>query len=155
MKRTKKGDNDLLQVKGFFRAQRVCRKTGKIIGDTGFLQNQITNYGLNSCIAARPIGGGSAITSMVVGSGGTPAASDETLAGSNTDLYTSVATSMVASSTARMTAVFEGSDSSMAAVGNAGIVAASDGTLIAGVGFATSALATDQALNVTYELRYS
>ena len=129
----KKKHGNRIAVKGFFRLQILDKKTRNIVGDSGWTENQITNYGLNSCIV-------SSATALPL---------------SNTDYYSAFAQSSVIDSlTARMTQSFDGTLGA-ATLANIGVFAASDGSLIAGKTFASSALTTDQDINCTYELRYS
>lgn len=153
---SRKRHGDKLAVKGFFRVQVLDKKTRNIVGDSGWLENQITNYGLESCIVAAPIGAGSVqAAGLMLGSGTNPASSATALDGSNTDYYAAFGqSSVVASLTARMTRSFDGTLGA-ATFANIGVFAASDGSLIAGKTFASSALTTDQDINCTYELRYS
>lgn len=146
-----------IKIKGMSRLQIVDKKTRRIVGDTGWRENQITNYGLNSCICAAPIGAASVqAAGMILGSGTVPASSATALDGSNTDQYSTFAQSAVqASLSARMTQSFDGNASSMATLANIGILAASTGSLIAGLTFASSSLGTDQDVNATYEFQYS
>lgn len=146
-----------IKIKGMSRLQIVDEKTRRIVGDTGWRENQITNYGLNSCIVAAPIGAASVqAAGMIIGSGTVPASSATALDGSNTDQYSTFAQSAVQGSlSARMTQSFDGAASSMATLANVGILAASTGSLIAGLTFASSSLGTDQDVNCTYEFQYS
>jgi len=150
-------NKDLIRIKGFTRLQRVDRKTKKIISDTGWLQNQITNYGMNNCLCAAPIGAASVqAAGFVLGTGGDPASSATALEGSNSDQYSAFGqSSVIASLMARLTGSFAGSNGSMATLGNIGILAASNGSLIAGKSFPTSSLGADQDINASYEFRYS
>jgi len=145
-----------ITVKGFSRVQIVDKKTRRVVGDSGWGPNQVTNYGLNSCIVAAPIGAGSVQgAGFMLGSGTNPASDATALPGSNTDYYSAFAQSSVIDSlTARMTQSFDGTLGA-ATLANIGVFAASSGTLLAGKTFASSALSTDQDVNCTYELRYS
>ena len=146
-----------IKIKGFLRGQIIDRKTRKVRGDTGWLRNQLTNYGLNSCICAAPIGAASVqAAALILGTGSTPASDATALDGSNTDQYSAFEYSSVISSlTARMSGSFAGSNGTMSVLGNAGVLAASTGSLIAGKSFATSSLGSDQDFNLTYQLEYS
>ncbi len=150
---------DAIKLKGFLRVQLVNKKTGKIEGDSGWMQNVITNYGFESCIAALPmdgIGNTTQAAYLILGSGTEPATDATQLPGSNTDqVLTFAGVSVVASMTQRASAQFEGSDSSMAQLANIGLLAASSGPLIAGNTFASSAFSTDQQCNASYELQFS
>jgi hypothetical protein len=152
----KKKHGNRIAVKGFFRLQILDKKTRNIVGDSGWTENQITNYGLNSCIVAAPIGAASVqAAGLMLGSGTNPASSATALPLSNTDYYSTFAQSSVIDSlTARMTQSFDGTLGA-ATLANIGVFAASSGSLIAGKTFASSALTTDQDINCTYELRYS
>ena len=136
--------------------QVIDKKTRKIVGDSDWQENQITNYGLNSCIVAAPIGAASVqAAGLMLGSGTNPASSATALDNSNSDYYSAFGqSSVIASLTARMTQSFDGTLGA-ATLANIGVFAASDGSLIAGKTFASSALTTDQDINCTYELRYS
>jgi len=155
-----KKKHDSIQLKGFFRAQIVDKKTKKIVGDSGWKQNVITDAGFESCIAALPFGGIADTQQgsyMILGDGTDPATNATALPGANTDLVsTFAATTVEASMTARATQVFEGSDSTMAALKNIGILlSATNGSLLCGQSFLTSALSSDQQVNASYELRFS
>jgi hypothetical protein len=146
-------------LKGFFRAQLVDRKSGRILGDSGWKENQVTNYGMESCIVAYPMSGisdKSQASVLILGSGTEPASSATTLDGSNTDQASSFAgVSVIGSLTARATQAFEGSNGSMATAANIGLMDHTSGKLIAGNTYASSAMSTDQTINATYELRFT
>ena len=150
---------DGITLKGFFRVQVVDRKTKKVVGDTGYRPNVITNYGFESCIAALPMKGianTAQASYLILGSGTAPATDATQLPGSNTDQIISFeGLSVVASLTQRATAQLEGSDGSMATLANIGLIVATTGPLVAGNTFASSALSTDQQVNATYELQFS
>jgi len=144
-------------IKGFARLQIVDKKTKKIVGDSGWFENQITNYGLNSCIVAAPIGAASVqAAGLRLGSGtGNPVGSDVELADSHSDYYSAFAQSSVIDSlTARMSVAFDGALGAVT-IANIGVFANSSGSLLAGKAFASSALATTQSVNCSYEWRYS
>ena len=144
-------------IKGFARLQIVDNKSKKIVGDSGWFENQITNYGLNSCIVAAPIGAASVqAAGLLLGSGTNPASDAVALDSSHgTDYYSTFGQSSVIDSlTARMSQSFDGSEGAVT-LANIGVFAASTGSLLAGKTFASSALATTQSVNCTYEWRYS
>ena len=149
MKRRKIG------IKGFARLQIVDKETQKIVGDSGWFENQITNYGLNSCIVAAPIGAASVqAAGLRLGSGSNPASDAVALPLSHSGLYSAFAQSSVIDSlTARMTQSFSSSDA--VTLSNIGVFANSSGSLLAGKSYASSALATTQSVNCSYEWRYS
>ena len=157
MSRKKNIPANNIAVKGFFRVQLKNKKDGTVEGDSGWINNQITNYGLNSCIVALPFKCANSIqaSGLMLGSG-TGVASDGTnLTSGNTDYWTAFAQSTVISSlTARATASIDGTQGA-ATLQEIGVFAASDGTVIAAKSFASSAITTDQDVNCTYELRYT
>lgn len=143
-------------IKGFFRVQIQDKKTKKIVGDTGYFPNQITNYGLNNCFLASPAKatGSVQIGGAMLGSGTTPASDAVALPLSNTDYYSTVGTALNASTQAQFTQSFDGTLGA-ATIANIGLFAASSGTIICGKTFASSAVATTQDVNVTYNINYT
>jgi len=145
-------------IKGFFRVQLVNKKTRKVEGDSGWIQNVITNYGFASCLVGAPIqdAGSVLATGLALGTGVAAIATSATKLGSQAGAaswYSTFGPATVASLTARMTQTFEG----LAAISIAeiGVFAASNGTLIAGNTFDSSAMSTDQDVNCTYDLVYA
>lgn len=149
-------------VRGFFRAQ-VEDETGRIIGDSGWRENQVLNDGITQYIIDWLRGGtGKAVTHMAIGTGGAPASNDTTIAGQPADSKrAAVSTSIVASRTAQFTAAFNSVDSFLtatAAISNVGLVntsATNLGTFLCGAAFASSSIATNNNLNITYQVRFS
>ena len=142
-------------VKGFARLQIVDNKSKKIVGDSGWFENQITNYGLNSCIVAAPIGAGSIVAAgLRLGSGSSPASTAAALPNSHSAYYSTFGASVISSLTARMTQSFDGTLGAVT-LSNIGVFANSSGSILAGKTYASSALATSQSVNCTYEWRYS
>ena len=145
-------------LKGFFHVQIADKKSGRIVGDSGWNKNTLTNNGLNA-IAAIAIGatGSYAVGFAAIGKG------TDTINATQTDLtsaenkYLSVSPSSVATRTARCTCSFDGSDNSATlTLGEIGLFKTdSAGSLVAGNTFTTSQMTTDQTLNATYELRFS
>lgn len=151
-------------VRGFFRAQ-ISDDNGKVVGDSGWRENQVLNLGINQYIVNWVLGdtgNGKSVTHMAIGTGGAPASADTTLAGQVTNgKRAAVSTSVVASRTAQFTAAFASSDSFLTAtanISNVGLVntsATNLGTFLCGAAFASSAIATNNNLNVTYQVRFS
>lgn len=152
----RKENSEGIRIKGFFRIQITDKKTGKVVGDTGYMANQITNYGLANCLVGGPAGAGSTvqIVGAMLGSGTNPATDAVALDNSNTDYYSTVGEAINNSTQAQFTQSFDGTLGA-ATIANVGLFAASDGSLIAGKTFASSALATTQDVNLTYNLNYS
>ncbi len=146
-----------ITLRGFSRVQIVDQKTGKIVGDTGYEENTITNYGFEKCIVASPISGNGSIqvAGILLGSSGDAIATSATKLGASlSKWYSTVAqSSVVASLTARLSQSFSLSDA--VTLKEVGLLSVSNGSLICGNTYASSALASTQSVNVTYELRYS
>lgn len=144
-------------LRGFTRVQIVNKDTRKIVGDTGYLENTITQYGFANCIVASPIKatGSIQILSMLLGSGSTAIATDATKLGASLSKWVSAVaqSSVVETLTARLSQSFDGTDA--ITIKEVGLLSVSNGSLICGNTFNSSALATTQDVNVTYELRYS
>lgn len=148
-------------MRGFFRVQIVEGK--KVVGDSGFRENQVVNLGFQDylCKTLGGMSGSKTISHVALGTGGAPAASDTSLAGeimSSTQRLT-VSPSTIASKTLQMTAAFLSANSFLTAsanLSNIGLFNTSTaGTLFSGNTFASSACATNQSVNVTYQIRFS
>lgn len=151
-----------LGVRGFFRAQ-VEDSSGRIIGDSGWRENQVLNDGITQYILDWLVGNtGKAVTHMAIGTGGAPASNATTLAGQVANgKRAAVSTSIISSRTAQFTAAFASADSFLTAtanISNVGLVntsATNLGTFLCGAAFASSAIATNNNLNITYQVRFS
>lgn len=169
MKRTKQNTNgDGIRVQGFFRLQIIEDKDGKptVVGDSGWRKNTVVNDGFDQYIC-RSIGGMSGsktVSHMALGTGTAPGVTDTTLNGEITDANGSraaVTASTVASKTLQLTAAFASANSFITAaktINNVGLFQQSNtntATILAGNTYTTSALATNQSVNVTYQLRFS
>lgn len=156
------------RLRGMFRLQIEDGPSGKIVGDTGFLENQITNLGFNNVVNQMGTSlTGSKISHAALGTGGAPAASDTTQAGEvSTNGSGSVvraaltAATSSSSKTLRNTATFSSANSFLTAsanISNIGLWQTSgpttaSGTLMMGNTFTSSACATNQNVNITYDL---
>jgi hypothetical protein len=155
--KSKKKPIESVAVKGFTRLTITNKKDGKIVGDTGYMQNQITNYGLESCIVALPLKCANSVqcSGILLGSGTGVASNGTNLTASASDYWASFAQSTVISSlTARATCSFDGTLAATT-LQEIGIKAVSTDTVIAARSFNSSAITTDQDVNCTYELRYT
>jgi type V secretory pathway adhesin AidA len=76
-----KKNKDGIKVKGMFRIN--IEEDGRIVGDSGWVENQVTNLGFNQYLVMSlgSIAGSKYVTHLALGSGGAPAASATTLAG--------------------------------------------------------------------------
>ena len=157
-----------VKVRGSYRLQ--IEEDGKIVGDSGWKQNQVTNNGFLNFLV-RLIGasaGSSQIGFVGLGTGGAPAAGDNVLAGEiddTTDSRVAVTFANQGSTTARFTATFASANSPFTVahdISNIGLFAvamaagpATQGTVFAGNTYASSSLATNQNANITYDLDFS
>jgi len=151
--------NDQLKIKGMFRVQLT--EEGKVVGDSGWKRNQITNDGFNDylCKALGAVSGSKQVSHLALGTGGVPAASDTTLAGEVQKRQAVTAATSSSSKTVRFTGTFSSANSFVTATANVSNIglfnSSSTGTLFAGNTFASSAVATNQNVNATYDIIFS
>jgi len=158
-------NKDSVGVRGFFRVQLTDDEG--VVGDSGWKENQVTNLGINQYIVNWVLGdtaSGKSVTHMALGTGTQPASNGTALQHEIThasDSRKAVSTSVVASRTAQYTAAFNSADSWLTAtadISNVGLFNTSTtqiGTVLAGNTFTSSAVATNQNVQVTYQLRFS
>lgn len=152
-----------IKVRGMFRVQIEDPDTGEIVGDSGFKENLVTNEGFNNFLV-KQLGTsltGSKLSHMAIGTGGAPNATDTTLSGEQSVREALTAATSSGSKTLRCTATFASQDSFVTAsknisnVGLFGTSTAAGGTLFAGNTYTSSACATNQNVNVTYDIIFS
>jgi len=153
-------------LKGFARVK--VAKDGKIVGDSDWVQNTITAYGLESCIAGGIVGAGTAVAHIALGEGSAPATSagnstlDQEIMGTSSDAvrqaYTgSVITAADASGvTCRWIATFSSDDrDSTFDIANIGLYSGSSGTgLMAGTTYSSTNVDTNQDVYASYEWQF-
>jgi hypothetical protein len=147
-----------LTVRGFIHAQIVDPKTGKIEGDTGWVENKLTNAGLT--VLADLIGGGANSYAVGYAAAGTqtdPVNMTQTAVIGSVNSYRAIATATSGTCTQQFTVDF--GSASLSAVCNVGAVGLhktnSAGSMVAMQTFATSQWNTNQDFNVTYQLRFA
>lgn len=155
---------DGIKVRGFFRLQiQEADENGKmkIVGDSGMVENTVTNYGFEQAIATA-VGGAAGVppTHLALGTGTAPGAAATTLEGeiaAASDCRMALTTSVVSSKTLRMTGSLNsnliGAASTIKNIGVWGH--SSTGTVMSGNTYATSQLATNQTVNATYEWQFA
>jgi len=156
MKKTK----DSVKVQGMFRVN--ITEDGKVVGDSGWRKNQITNLGFNQYLVGS-LGNisGKSVTHAALGTGGAPAASDTTLAGEQSVRAALTVATSSSSKTLRNTATFSSANSFVTAsknISNIGLFntsTAATGTLFAGNTYASSTVATNQDVNITYDIIFA
>ncbi|HSX45364.1 MAG TPA: hypothetical protein VLF39_04660 [Candidatus Saccharimonadales bacterium] len=160
---------DGMKIKGMFRLQ--IDESGNIIGDSGWKENLITNVGyLNIVNQLGTSLTGSKISHAALGTGGAPNATDTTQSGEvSTNGSGSVVRAAVTAATSstsktlRHTATFSSANSFITAsanISNIGLWQTSgpttaSGSLMAGNTYTSSALATNQNVNITYDIIFS
>jgi hypothetical protein len=150
---------DSVTLKGFFRVA-ISEPDGRIVGDSGFVPNVITNEGKRSYLARLlgAIANSSQVQSAALGTGTAPGAAATTLDGELAEAVRDAVTAATNGSTAvRFTGTFASGDSFVTAVrnlSNIGLFAGAGGTLFAGADYASSSCATNQAVNYTYDITF-
>ena len=155
---------DDIKIKGFFRVQLVETDENnkkKIIGDSGWQKNQVTNDGFDQyvCKALGSISGSKYVSHMALGTGGVPATDDTSLSGEIGTRQAVTAASSNTSKTVRFTATFASGWHTLTTgnnISNIGLFnTSSGGTLFAGNTYASSTCASNQAVNCTYDITVS
>ena len=154
-------------LEGFARIR--LREDGKLKGDSGWVKNTITDYGLDEGLGSVLIGdaGSRLVAAAVLGTGNAPATNDTALEGiieDNSDGRDAVSLATITTSdgsgvTARFYGTFASSESRFStthAIKNIGLYASTTtntGTVFAGATYTVSTLATNQDVEYTYEWR--
>lgn len=162
-KRKSDVSKDGIKAKGFFRLQ--INEEGKVVGDTGWKQNQVTNLGFDQylCQTLAGMGGSKTVSHAMLGTGTAPGAADTSLNGEITDVATArcaVTPTTIASKTVQFAFTLASSVYTAAkTIQNVGLInhssTATAGTIFAGNTYTTSALATNQSVNGSYQIRFS
>lgn len=148
-----------IKIHGFYHVQ--IEESGKIVGDSGWLRNQVTNDGFNQYLVQLlgNMGGSKQISYVALGTGTVPGASDTTLQGEIQKRASVTAASSSTSKTLRFTATFSSANSFCTTtqnISNIGLFnTSSGGTLFAGNTYASSGCASNQNVNVTYDIIFS
>jgi hypothetical protein len=143
---------------GIFRIQ--IREDGKLVGDSGWQKNQITNLGYDQylCQSLTGAAGKKSVTHLGIGTGTAPGAAATTLDGELASRVT-VSTSTVSSKTAQFTCTFASSVFStqgVKTISNLGLFeTSSGGTLFAGNTYTGSQWNTNQDVQATYQIRFT
>ena len=167
-KMSRKGSltKDGVSAKGYFRLNITEDKDGvqKVVGDSGWVKNQITNLGFQNYLAALvgAVAGSKQVGYVALGTGGAPAAGDTVLAGEimASTQRTAVTPTTIASKTVQFAATFSSANSFLTASSNLSNIGlfnttTTSDTLFAGNTYTSSAVATNQNVNITYQIRFS
>lgn len=165
-KRSKKSDGlpaDAIRARGFYRLQ--INENGKVVGDSGWRQNQVVNLGFQDYLAATlgAVSGSKQVFYAMLGTGTAPGAADTSLNGEITDAATMrmlVTPTTIASKTVQFAFTLNSSVITAAkTIQNVGLInhssTATAGTIFAGNTYTTSALATNQSVNGSYQIRFA
>lgn len=162
MAKEKNKIRDHVTARGFFRLQ--ISEDGKVVGDSGWKKNQITNLGYQNFIVGSlgAVAASSQASYLALGLGTAPGASDTSLQSELSDAagcrFTVLPTA-VSSKTLQLTGSLASNViTANRTIQNVGIFAVSSvtvGTLFAGNTYATSQLQTNQQVNVTYQIRFT
>lgn len=154
-----------MKIKGCYRLH-IVDPDGTIAGDSGWIENQVVNLGVNDylCQLLGAMAGSKQITHVALGTGTAPGAAATSLEGELEETSSRAAVTAATSSSsmkARFTATFNSASSftsatvSLKNIGLFNTSAATTGTLFAGNTYATSTCATNQSVNVTYDIDFS
>ncbi len=151
-------------VRGFFRLK--IREDDKIVGDSGWFENLMTNVGISKFMHAFSGSAGTLQVSHIsIGTGAVPASDATTLPGESPEASKRVAVSLASSlraasngtSTMQFAATLASSDSFITIANNISNIglfnSITSGSLMAGNTYASSALATNQNVEMSYQIR--
>lgn len=155
-----------VKIRGFYHLQ-IVDPDGTIAGDSGWCKNNITDTGFQHYIV-QLMGnstGSSFVGYAALGEGTAPGDTATSLEsevqGSNGSGREAVTFSETGSKTAQWVCTFASSDSHVTAtetIRNVGLFAISNetaGSIFAGNTYGTSTLATNQSVNLTYQVRFA
>ena len=163
MSKTKSSTNDGMKVKGMFRLN-IINPDGRVVGDSGWKQNAIVNGGYQQFLMYLLMGSAGSLRPAfaALGTGTTPNVTDTTLNGqlTETGAKPALTTGSAGSKTVNYTFTLNsGTIAAASNISNVGLYwytvssqANANGTLMAGNTYASSSLATNQAVNGTYQI---
>lgn len=153
---------DAIKPRGFFRLN-ILNADGALAGDSGWCENVVTLPGkklyLSDAIGASA--GSLQVGFVSLGTGGAPATSDTTLSGETLAASKRAAVTYAnsGSSAAVFTATFSSANSFVTAsanISNIGLFNSStSGTIFAGNTYASSSVATNQAVSISYTISFT
>lgn len=156
-------NNEGVKAKGFFRLQ--INEDGKVVGDSGWKQNVVVNDGFQDylCKTLGGMAGSKTIAYAMLGTGTAPATNATALDGEITDVDATrcaVTPTTIASKTVQFAFTLASSVyTAPKTIQNVGLInhssTATAGTIFSGNTYTTSALATNQSVNGSYQIRFS
>ena len=163
-KRKNKGSSEGITAKGFFRLN-ILNPDGKVVGDTGWKKNQVVNLGFQDYLCKTMAGstGSKVITYGIIGTGTAPGAAATSLNGEITDAAANrcaVTPTIIASKTVQFAFSLASNVCTEAkTIQNVALInhssTATAGTIFCGNTYVTSALATNQSIAASYQIRFS
>lgn len=153
---------ETLPVLGRFRVKLGEKRNGRtvVVGDSGWIDNTITNEGRDKYIAAKigDVSGSKTPTHLQLATQSTAVDATQTSLVGETRVRKSLLASTLATGTLRMTASWSSADNGAACtIGSIGVYNTSTagvGTLGSGQTFTTSQWNSNQDLSATYEWRF-
>lgn len=157
--KTKSKTSSGISVKGFFRLA-IVNPDGSVQSDSGFKENQIVNTGYQDFFMYLLAGSAGSLrpSHAAIGTGTVPASNATVLAGELTEAAGRMALTTGTSGSKTVSYTFTLASGVIAAastINNVGLFSGSTqggGTMMAGNTYATSSLATNQAVNGTYQI---
>ncbi len=153
-------------VRGFFRLN--IRENGKVVGDSGWIENLLTNVGISKFMHGfSGTTGTLQVSHISIGTGGVPASDATTLPGEGLEaskrasvtgnLSSTIRADSTNTSTMQFAATLASSDAFITIANNISNIglfnSITDGSLMAGNVYASSALATNQNVEMSYQIR--
>lgn len=153
--------NDGIRVRGFFRLT-IDDGDGNIVGDSGLVENTVTNLGKQHYLAELlgAVAGSSQVGYAALGTGGAPNATDTTQPGELAEgVRDAVAANQNGSTSIVFTGTFASGDSFVTAtreISNIGLWATdTGGSIFSGAAFNSSSCGTNQNVNYTYTITFT
>lgn len=161
--------SDMAKVRGFYRLQ-IREQDGRVAGDSGWHENQVVNEGFRDylCQTLAGMAGSKTISYAMLGTGTAPGATATALDGEITSGQggtpnanrCAVTPTTIASKTVQFAfTLASGQYAAANTIQNVGLInhssTATAGTIFAGNTYTTSALATNQSVNGSYQIRFS
>jgi hypothetical protein len=147
-----------IKLRGFYRVNITDDE--QVVGDSGWFENQITNEGVRDYLARLlgALAGSKQVSHAALGTGGAPASNATTLTG-EVEVRAAVTAATSGSTAVQFTATFSSANSFVTDtrnISNIGLFNTSaGGTLFAGNTYASSSVATNQNVNVTYTITFT
>ena len=161
--RRRGGVHSVVHIRGFARIQMGERDAHghlRIVGDSGWTKNTVTNDGRNSYIAAQVgnVSGSKLVSHLQLATQSTAVDATSTALVGETRVRKALTASTLATGTLRMTASWSSTDNAAAiTIGSIAVYntsTAGAGTMGSGQSFTTSQWASNQDLSATYEWRF-